>query len=148
MTVVRRETEASPEDVFAVLADGWRYADWVVGAKKIRHVDESWPEPGSRFHHRVGAGPVDIADSSVCEAVDPPRSMTLKVKAWPAGAARVRIDIEPTATGSTVTMTEHPIAGPAKTFDNPVQRLALTLRNRESLRRLTGIAENGVRERA
>lgn len=147
MSVVRRRTTAPPAAVFAVLADGWRYADWVVGAKRIRYVDESWPEPGSRFHHKVGAGPVEIKDSSVSEAVDPDHAISLRVQAWPAGTARVRIVLEPTDDGGTeILFEERPLEGPARRFDNPGLRALLWARNVESLRRLARIAEKGVRQ--
>jgi len=147
MTVVRRRTAAAPDAVFAVLGDGWRYADWVVGAKRIRAVDDGWPAPGTRFHHKVGVGPVEIKDSSVCEAVEPGRSIELRVKAWPAGVAHVELVLEPTADGGTeIVMEEHPVEGFARTFDNPLQRAALKIRNVESLRRLARIAEKGVRQ--
>jgi uncharacterized protein YndB with AHSA1/START domain len=82
-----------PEGVFAVLADGRRYADWVVGAKRVRAVDDSWPEPGSRFHHEVGVGPLTLKDSSELLAMEPPRQVVLEVRAWPAGKARVTITV-------------------------------------------------------
>ena len=45
-TVVTRRVHAPADDVWSVLADGWRYANWVVGASRIREVDPQWPEPG------------------------------------------------------------------------------------------------------
>ena len=45
----RVHIHASPEEVFAVLADPERYPDWVVGAAGIRDADESFPAAGSRF---------------------------------------------------------------------------------------------------
>jgi uncharacterized protein YndB with AHSA1/START domain len=147
MNVVRRRTSASPAAVFAVLADGWRYADWVVGAKTIRHVDDGWPAVGARFHHKVGVGPVEIRDSSVCEAVDADRGISLRVKAFPAGSARVRIMLEPTDDGGAeILLEEHPLEGFVRRFDNPLQRAALRVRNVESLRRLARLAEKGVRQ--
>jgi uncharacterized protein YndB with AHSA1/START domain len=147
MPVVRRRTTAPPDAVFAVLADGWRYADWVVGAKRIRHVDDAWPAPGSRFHHKVGLGPVEIKDSSVSEAVDPDHAISLRVRAWPAGTARVRIVLESTPDGGTeIVFEERPLEGLARSLDNPLLRAVLTLRNVESLRRLARIAEKGVRQ--
>ena len=47
----------TPEDVWNVLADGWLYGLWVVGASRIRGVDRSWPSPDSRIHHSVGSWP-------------------------------------------------------------------------------------------
>jgi uncharacterized protein YndB with AHSA1/START domain len=142
MVIVTQRTSATPRAVWAVLADGWRYADWVVGAKAIRAVDDGWPAPGTRFHHRVGVGPLDIADSSVSEAVDDGHAISLRVKAFPAGAARVRIVLHPCEDGGTeIKMEEHPIEGFARRFDNPVQGAVLRLRNKEALRRLARIAE-------
>ena len=145
MVVVKHPTSASIDDVFAVLADGWRYADWVVGAKRIRAVDDSWPSPGSRFHHKVGVGAAEIRDCSVCEAVDPPHAISLRVKAFPVGAARVRIVLSTRDDGRTeLLLEEHPIEGYARRFDNPIQRQLLKWRNVESLRRLARLAEQRV----
>jgi uncharacterized protein YndB with AHSA1/START domain len=134
--------ESSPEAVFAVLADGRRYADWVVGAKRIRAVDEAWPEAGSRIHHEVGVGPLTIKDSTKVLAADPPRRAVLEARAWPAGKARVTITASPRdGGGSEVLMEEVPTGGPAKTLDSwPLRRLTM-LRNVESLRRLRRIVD-------
>jgi uncharacterized protein YndB with AHSA1/START domain len=130
-----------PEDVFAVLADGWRYADWVVGAKRVRAVDDTWPEPGSRFHHEVGVGPLSIRDSSKLLAIEPPRQVVLEVRAWPAGKARVTVTVSPNDGGSEVLLEEVPTGGPAKTIDSwPLRRLTM-LRNVESLKRLRRVVD-------
>jgi len=142
MPPVTMHTTAPPEAVFAVLSDGWRYADWVVGAKKIRAVDPDWPAPGSKFHHKVGVGPFEINDNSKLEAIDPPRSISLNVRARPAGVARVHIALEPDDEGGTmIAMDEYPIAGIARFTDNPIQRALLAGRNLEALRRLKNLAE-------
>ena len=139
---VTHHSSAPPAAVYAVLADGERYADWVVGAKKIRSVDPQWPAPGSAFRHKVGVGPLEIKDSSTVQAVEPDRSITLKVRARPAGVARVHIELAPADDGGTdITMEEVPIDGIAKTIDNPLQRLLLKGRNVEALRRLAHLAE-------
>lgn len=136
MATTRMTLPHPPERVFAVLADGWRYAEWVVGAKRIRAVDDGWPSPGARFHHSVGLGPLHIDDDTLCEEVDPPGRIVLQARAWPAGKARVTIEVSPVPEGSEVVMREAPIAGPAKTIDSPPLHLLVNLRNRESLRRL------------
>lgn len=142
MPVVTHHSTAPPAAVFAVLAEGERYADWVVGAKKIRSVDAHWPTPGAEFRHRVGFGPIEIKDRSTVQAVEPGRSITLKVRARPAGVARVHIELEPDGEGGTqIHLDEVPIEGVAKTIDNPLQRLLLKGRNVEALRRLAKIAE-------
>jgi uncharacterized protein YndB with AHSA1/START domain len=132
-----------PEDVFAVLADGRRYADWVVGAKRVRAVDDTWPEPGSRFHHEVGIGPLTIRDSSMVVSMDQPEQVVLEVRAFPAGKARVTMTISPRDGGSEVLMEEVPTGGPAKAIDSwPLRRLTM-LRNVESLKRLRRIVDGG-----
>ncbi len=134
---------SSPEEVFAVLADGRRYADWVVGAKRVRAVDDTWPAPGSRFHHEVGLGPLSIRDSSMVVSMDPPEQVVLEVRAFPAGKARVTMTISPRDGGSEVLMEEVPTGGPAKAIDSwPLRRLTM-LRNVESLKRLRRIVDGG-----
>lgn len=129
--------EHPPAAVFAVLSDPWRFADWIVGAKRIRAVDATWPEPGSRFHHRVGLGPFTIDDSTVLEEYEPDRRMVLRARARPAGVARVTIDLVPAGdSGTEVHMEEHPVSGFAERIDNPVLDVLIVARNQRSLRRL------------
>ena len=45
-----------PDAVFRVLADGWLFPAWVVGASRMRDVDEQWPVPGAKLHHSFGCG--------------------------------------------------------------------------------------------
>jgi uncharacterized protein YndB with AHSA1/START domain len=136
--------DAPPERVYAVLADGRTYAEWVVGAKRIRSVDESWPDPGSRFHHTVGIGPLQIQDNSEVLEVEPNRRLKLRVRARPAGEAHVTLTLTPTAGARTeVEMEEHPVTGFAKRVDNPLFDAGLKGRNAEALRRLKNRVEDG-----
>src|SRR5690606_19207370 len=59
---VRRTIPAGPDRVFAVLADGWMYAAWVVGAAHVRDVDPQWPAVGARIHHSLGPWPLMMHD--------------------------------------------------------------------------------------
>src|SRR5687768_2776915 len=101
MSRTTRHLECRPEDVFDVLADGWSFATWVVGAARIRDVDSDWPAVGSRIHHSVGVWPLLISDTTVVEQVDSPRLLQLRVKAWPTGEGRVVIRCEPDVEGGT-----------------------------------------------
>lgn len=141
MSVTTRVMKCSPEHVFDVLRDGWLYAGWVVGASRIREVDDNWPALGSHLHHSVGVWPAMISDSTEVEDVDPPRALQLRARAWPSGEAVVRIEVEALGNGSRVTMSEQIVAGPARFIPKPVEERFLTWRNTESLRRLSYLAE-------
>ena len=105
--------ECAPEDVFAVLEDGWSYGMWVVGAARIRDVDADWPAEGSRIHHSVGAWPVLLSDTSVVEEVDAPHRLQLKVRAWPTGEGRVSLTCARSGDETEVVMEERAVSGPA-----------------------------------
>jgi hypothetical protein len=137
-----------PDDVFAVLEDGWSYGMWVVGAARIRDVDAGWPAAGSRIHHSVGAWPVLLSDTTEVERVQAPRLLQLKVKAWPTGEGRVVLTCTPTTDGETeVVMEEQAVSGPATLIPTAVQDFMLHHRNVEALRRLGYLAENHARSR-
>jgi uncharacterized protein YndB with AHSA1/START domain len=146
VAVITMHLDAAPEAVFDVLADAWRYPDWVVGAKKIRDVDSTWPAPGSRFHHRVGFGPIDVADSTVVEVMERPSRVVLRARARPAGVARVTVDLTAAADGGTeVAMREEIISPIASRLDNPLLQGLIRARNRKSLQRLERAARTGSR---
>ncbi|PSL53746.1 polyketide cyclase/dehydrase/lipid transport protein [Saccharothrix carnea] len=136
MIEVRLVVPASVEQVFAVLADGWSYAGWVVGAAHIREVDAGWPGTGTRIHHSVGAWPVAVQDVTTVLDVDPPRMLELEARLWPLGAARIRFTLAPASEGCEITMAEEAIKGPLSLLPTPAQSLFLIPRNRESLTRL------------
>ena len=137
MAVTRRRIPFPPSAVLALLADGRRYADWVVGAKRIRAVDPTWPEEGSQFHHTVGVGPVSTNDTTeVLSFTRPDGPVVLKARGWPTGAARITITAEPAGSGSEVVIDEVPMEGPARSLHNPLLDALIHLRNVESLRRL------------
>lgn len=140
-----RVFKCPPDAVFAVLADGWTYASWVVGAARIRDVDDDWPAVGSRVHHSVGAWPLMISDTTTVEAVTAPSELVLTVRAWPAGQGKVRISVVPEGAWSRVTMEEDAEAGPAIAMIKPVRDLVLKWRNAEALRRLAYLAERRAR---
>lgn len=133
--------DCSPDDVFEVLADGWSYAAWVVGASRIRDVDTSWPAPGSRIHHSVGIWPLLVNDTSSVERVERPHELVLTVRAWPAGQGRVRITCRARGEQTVVTMGEEVTSGPAVGLLKPLRDVVLHWRNDETLRRLAFLAQ-------
>lgn len=136
-----RRLNCPPEAVFHVLARGWLYPAWVVGASRMRDVEAEWPEPGARLHHSVGAWPALLDDTTSSEEWDPPRRMVLKARGWPIGEARVTIDVKPHGDGSLVRIQEEAVSGPAKLVPQSVADIMLRWRNAETLQRLAYLAE-------
>ena len=140
--VITRRVHAPADVVWSVLADGWLYANWVVGASRIRDVEPDWPRPGSRLHHSFGVWPALIDDHTQVLTADPGRTLVLKARGWPAGEAQVRIQVAANGPdGSTISITEDAIAGPGRLLPRPVRQLLIGPRNTETLRRLALIAE-------
>lgn len=145
MSVNQRTVAATPDEVWNVLADGWLYPLWVVGATRIRDVDKDWPEKGSRIHHSVGVWPLLINDhTEVLDAVRG-RSITLRARAWPVGEAKVDIRLSDVGAQTEVVIEENAVAGPGVLVPEPIKGLTLKWRNTESLRRLAFLVE-GRRE--
>src|SRR6185437_4810956 len=135
MAAVTRRIEASPEAVFAVLADGWRYSNWVVGTSHMRAVELEWPAAGARLHHCSGIWPLVTRDETVVEESVPDRKLVLLAKGGILGSARVTLELEPDGDGTIVSLSEGPADGPAKWLYNPVVDLILARRNVETLAR-------------
>jgi hypothetical protein len=139
-----RTMNCSPADVFAVLADGWVFPTWVVGASRMRAVDVVWPAVGSRLQHSFGVWPVLINDETRVLEWDPPRRMVIQPHGWPIGEARVTISVKPRGRGCVVRITEEAVKGPGALVPPFLLDPPLYLRNVETLRRLAFIAEGRV----
>lgn len=136
------DVAASIGQVWDVLADGWSYAGWVVGASHIRAVDDGWPKPGTRIHHSVGPWPLVIQDSTEIVRCEAPGLLELDARLWPVGAARITLALRARAELVTeVRMTEVVARGPSALLPRFAQDLLLIPRNRESLRRFAALAE-------
>jgi hypothetical protein len=139
-----RPMSCTPADVFDVLADGWLYPSWVVGASRMRSVDAGWPAVGSALHHSVGVWPLLLNDSTSVLEWTPPRHMLLKARGWPLGEAHVAIDVRQRPGGCIVRITEDAVAGPARFVPRPVRDALVHARNVETLHRLAYLAEGGA----
>lgn len=137
----QRRFHCSPDAVFDVLSDGWLYPSWVVGASRMRDVDEHWPAPGSKIQHSVGVWPALLNDTTSCEVWDPPHRMVLLARGRPIGKARVTITVTPVGSECVVTITEHAVSGPATLVPSVIEDAAFIWRNGETLHRLAYLAE-------
>jgi len=134
----------APDDVFRVLANGWLYPVWVVGASRMRDVDAAWPAPGARIHHSFGIWPAVLDDKTESLEWDPPRRAVMRAHGWPLGSARVQIEAEPTVTGCLIRITEDADGGPGRLVPKPARDAFTRVRNAETLNRLRHLAEGGA----
>jgi uncharacterized protein YndB with AHSA1/START domain len=141
MSTTSRPIAASPEQVWSVLADGWLYPLFVVGAARMREVDETWPAVGSQLHHSVGVWPLLINDTTEVLEVEEARRILLLARGWPAGQAHVEISLEPDGQSTVATIVEQATAGPGALIPKPIQDAQLHVRNVETLRRLSFVVE-------
>ena len=137
MITVTQHTTARPEQVWAVLADGWTYAAWVVGASRIRAVEGAWPAPGSRIHHSVGTWPALVNDETVVMASEPERLIRLKAL----GQAVVEISLHDEGDRTRIEMREDASDGLGRLIPHPVRQALIAPRNTETLTRLVLLAE-------
>ena len=145
MVTVEREIKASAEAIWNVLADGWLYAAWVVGASRMRAVDPRWPATGAVLHHSQGAWPMLLDDETVVKASVPQRELVLHGKARPLGEVAIRVQLEPRPSGCLVILQEDAIGGPMALIPPLVRQLMIRPRNTEALRRLAYLAEGESR---
>lgn len=94
MATVTRHALVARDVAFDALVDPETYPKWLVGAREIRAIDDDWPEPGSRFHHRVGIiGPVTLSDYTRCLECERPSRLVLEARARPLGRGRVAFSL-------------------------------------------------------
>jgi Polyketide cyclase / dehydrase and lipid transport len=140
MVEVVQHVPAPPEQVFAVLADGWSYAGWVVGAAHIREVDDGFPAPGTRVHHSLGAWPAQVEGTTSVTLVRSPCELELDAGLWPLGEAHIRFELTSDGDGTLVKMHEQVTKGPMAVLPEAAQSLFVAPRNRETLKRLAALA--------
>ena len=136
-----RLVHATPQQVWDVLADGWLYPLWVVGASRMRAVDDGWPAVGTRLHHSVGAWPLLLDDTTEVLDVVPGSMLSLRARAWPTGAAEVVLRLEASGTETEVEIQENVVSGPGALMPDLVEDPLLGWRNVEALRRLALLVE-------
>lgn len=137
---------APPEAVFDVLDDAYAYPRWVVGARRVRRVDPSWPALGSKFHHAICTAAGELHDSSKILERTPPDRIVLEVRFRPTGVANVEIDVQREDDNSIVTITETPTDGPVSHLPRFVTDPLLYVRNALALQRLRHEIESRDRE--
>lgn len=144
-SLARRTTPASPDSVWAVVADGWTYPAWVVGASRMRSVDAVWPAEGAQLHHSIGTWPLLRDDRTSVLFCDPDEMrIVLRARVRPFGTQDVELKVDVGAQGTVVSMREDAVGGLTVLAPRPLRQGGLLLRNRETLHRLCLLAERGT----
>jgi uncharacterized protein YndB with AHSA1/START domain len=141
MATTSTHIDATRQEVFAVLSDGWLYSNWVVGTSHMRAVEADWPAVGSKLFHASGAWPLVARDETEILACEPGVRLALQARGRPFGVADIELRLTDDGDGCQVTMSETPSAGPGAWVNNPVNEAILLRRNIEALARLRAIAE-------
>jgi uncharacterized protein YndB with AHSA1/START domain len=142
MTHNSRTIKATPDQVWDVIADGWLYPVWVVGATRMRDVDAGWPKVGACLHHSAGVWPAVISDTTEVLECEPRQMILLRARGWPLGEAEVRVTLTAHGAETLVEIEEDAVAGPGSYVPSVLRRPAIKIRNVETLRRLAFIAEH------
>jgi uncharacterized protein YndB with AHSA1/START domain len=139
--IATRDVAASCQSVWDLLANGWTYAQWVVGNSRTRAVDSHWPQPGSAIRHSIGVWPLVINDQTVVESCEPGQELVLHAGLGWLGAARITMRLSEIPEGCRVDMIEVPVQGPVGVIPDLLALAAFYPRNRECLLRLASMAE-------
>ncbi|MFI2301836.1 SRPBCC family protein [Actinacidiphila glaucinigra] len=142
MAVRHRLVGGAPEEVWAVLADGTRYGDWVVGPSSSRHGEGDWPAVGSSLEYTVPLGPVKLTGETIVRICRPPLQLELEAFSGWLGSARIAIELRPWGAGTLVIVDEHPLRGPGGLLHNAALDALLQLRHRSMLGRLAEAVES------
>ena len=142
MTHNARTIKATPDQVWDVIADGWLYPVWVVGATRMRDVDATWPQVGACLHHSVGVWPAVVSDTTEVLECEPRQRIRLRARGWPLGEAEVTLTFTAPGAETLVEIEEDAVAGPGSYVPSALRGPAIKIRNVETLRRLAFIAEH------
>lgn len=86
-----RRVAAPPAAVFGILADGWLYASWSVGAVRVTGVDPEWPARASRVHHSIGLWPFLRPQITEVIQFEDGHRVVLRPHGWPPGDVEIII---------------------------------------------------------
>lgn len=146
MAVRHHLIRTSPQAVWAVLEDGTRYADWVVGTSSSGPVRGHWPQLGSAIGFEVRLGPLRLSNETVVRRCVPGEALELEAKAGPLGTARIAVELRPWGDHCLVIVDEHPLRGAGGTAHNAVVEALIQIRHRAMLARLAKICEADAAE--
>ncbi|MEU5320404.1 SRPBCC family protein [Streptomyces sp. NPDC021056] len=146
MAVRHRLIKVSPSAVWAVLADGHRYAEWVVGTSHSEPVRGQWPHKDAAIRFQVPLGPLKLVNETVVRRCEEGEGLELEAHAGPLGTARIAIELRPWGEYCLVIVDEHPLQGVGGRLHNVGFEALIQMRHRTMLARLARLCENEERE--
>ncbi|MCQ9185580.1 SRPBCC family protein [Streptomyces sp. IBSBF 2953] len=141
MAVRHRLIKVSPQTVWAVLSDGSRYADWVVGTSSSEPVRGQWPQVGAAIGYEVRLGPLRLTNETVVRHCEEGSELELEAHAGVLGTARIAVELRPWGEHCLVIVDEHPLQGAGGRFHNAGSEALIQLRHRAMLARLARVCE-------
>ncbi|MEE1760209.1 MULTISPECIES: SRPBCC family protein [unclassified Streptomyces] len=141
MAVRHRLIKVSPQTVWDVLADGTRYAEWVVGTSASEPVRGQWPQVGSAIAYEIRVGPWRLSNETVVRYCDEGSELGLEARAGVLGTARISVELRPWGPYCLVIADEHPLQGMGGQLHNVGVEALIQLRHRTMLARLARLCE-------
>ncbi|MFH8800727.1 SRPBCC family protein [Streptomyces sp. NPDC017936] len=141
MAVRHRLVKTDPGTVWTVLADGSRYADWVVGTASSEPVRGLWPQVGAAIEYEIRLGPVSLTNETVVRRCEEGAALELEARAGVLGTARIAIELRPWGEHCLVIVDEHPLQGAGGTLHNVGVEALIQIRHRAMLARLARVCE-------
>ncbi|MFF1549346.1 SRPBCC family protein [Streptomyces sp. NPDC058291] len=141
MAVRHRLIKVSPRTVWAVLSDGSRYADWVVGTSSSEPVRGQWPQVGAAIAYEVRVGPLRLTNETVVRHCEEGSQLELEAHAGVLGTARIALELRPWGEHCLVIVDEHPLQGASGRLHNAAAEALIQLRHRAMLARLARVCE-------
>ncbi|QKW30673.1 SRPBCC family protein [Streptomyces seoulensis] len=146
MAVRHRLIRTSPEEVWTVLADGSRYADWVVGTAQSRPLRGQWPQLDSAIEYEVRVGPLRLTNQTIVRNHEEGSLLELEANAGFLGTARIAIEVRPWGEHCLVVVDEHPLQGAGGLVHNMAVEALIQLRHRPMLARLAKVCEGDAED--
>ncbi|MGV9253859.1 SRPBCC family protein [Streptomyces sp. NPDC003697] len=146
MAVRHQLIKTDPGTVWDLLADGNRYAEWVVGTASSRQVRGNWPEVGAAIAYEVRLGPARLTNTTVVRRCVEGSVLELEANAGWLGTARIAIELRSWGEYCLVLVDEHPLQGTGGTLHNAGVECLIQIRHRAMLGRLAQVCEKDAEE--
>ncbi|MFI1921310.1 MULTISPECIES: SRPBCC family protein [unclassified Streptomyces] len=145
MAVRHRLVKASPQTVWGVLADGDRYAEWVVGTSSTHEMTGAWPRVDAKIAYEIRVGPVTLSNETIVRRCREPDVLELEARAGVLGTARIAFELRPWGRHCLVVLDEHPLQGVGGLLHNAGVEVVTQIRHRALLGRLAKVCEADAR---